>query len=74
MKNLAKKEEEKEIRNIKLSAGKWFHIEAESLPESSLPKLITGMIAIRVIAGIMGIVLAMLGIAEAASVIRVWWP
>ncbi|SKC19721.1 hypothetical protein [Dyadobacter psychrophilus] len=74
MKNLAKKEEEKEIRNIKLSAGKWFHIEAESLPESSLPKLITGMIVIQVIAGIMSIGIAVLGIDKAASLVRVWWP
>ncbi|WP_149241670.1 hypothetical protein [Dyadobacter sp. 32] len=74
MKKLAKREEEKQIRNIKLTAGKWFHVEAESLPESALPKLIKGMITIRIIAGLVSIGLTLLGLFKIASALKEWWP
>lgn len=74
MKNLAKREEEKQIRNIKLTAGKWFHIEAESMPESSLQKLIRGMVTVRIIAGVVSIGVAILGLGKIASALKEWWP
>lgn len=73
MKNLAKREEEKQIRNIKLTAGKWFHVEAESLPESSLPKLITGMIIVRIIRSWEIIGLGIMGLVKIVLTVKEWW-
>lgn len=74
MKNLAKRGKEKQIRNIKLTIGKWFHIEAESIPESSLTKLIIAIIAVLIIAGVVRIVFAILGFDKIASELKELWP
>lgn len=74
MKNLAKREEEKQIRNIKLTAGKWFHIEAESLTEPSLMKLILAMIAVRVIRSLELIGLGIMGLVKIVLTVKEWWP
>ncbi len=74
MKKSAKRKKEKQIRNIKISAGKWFHIEAENLPESALLKLIITMIALRVIRSWEIIVLGKIGLIKLVLTVKEWWP
>lgn len=74
MKNLAKREEEKQIRNIKVTAGKWFHIEAESLSEPSLMKLIVGMITVRAIRSLELVGLGIIGLVKIVLTLKEWWP